>query len=165
MDGHRFDGLTRALSSGLSRRQTLAVLGAALSGSGLLAALPEEAAALTRKQRRRCKRQGGAVCSAGTKSSQCCSPSGECIHGACACDPFDNTCPQDASEPGFQCGCGAVVGGGAACVDHNDPCILEQPCDSHADCDPGSVCLVGFKDLPDPTGHEGRRCSKPCVPA
>ena len=74
MDGHRFDDLVRALRGGVSRRQTLTVLGAALSGSTLLSVRPDQAAALTRKQRRRCKRQGGMVCSAGTKSSDRRSP-------------------------------------------------------------------------------------------
>jgi hypothetical protein len=146
-------------------RRKLTVLTAALSGGTLLSALPDETVALTRKERRRCKRSGGAVCSAGTKASQCCSPSGECVHGACACDAFENTCPQDASEPGFQCGCGAVAGGGSACVDRSAACNMAKPCNSHDDCDPGSVCLVSCKELPDPTGAQGRRCSNPCVPA
>jgi hypothetical protein len=73
----------------------------------------------------------------------------------------------DASEPGFRCGCGAIhtdPGGPfkAACVDRNSACDLDKPCDGHADCPAGSVCLVGCKDLPDLTGAEGRRCSTPC---
>ena len=92
MDGHRFDGLTRALSSGVSRRQALTVLGAALAGSGLLAALSEETSALSRKAKRRCRRAGGMVCNAGTKRA-CCSPSGECLNGACVCS---NDCPTTA---------------------------------------------------------------------
>jgi hypothetical protein len=170
MDGHRFDGLTRALTSGLSRRQTLTVLGAALSGSGLRAALPEVADALTRKQRRRCKRSGGTVCSAGTKASQCCASKngsdgpGTCVHGACSCDPTStyadtNGCPFDANgSPGERCGCHAHNGGGV-CADRNGACS-ETQCDSDGDCPAGSVCFPGCAQ----SGETGR-CSTPCTPA
>jgi hypothetical protein len=174
--GNEFDGLARALSSGLSRRQTLTVLAAALSGSGLLAALPDETTALTRKQRRRCKRSGGTVCSAGTKASQCCATkngadgTGTCVHGACSCDATqtyaeDNGCPVSADG---RCGCHPYVGGSfpeGACTDRNSACDLDRPCDTNADCPSGSICLAGCQDLPDPTGHEWRRCSTPCTPA
>ena len=89
MDGRQFDGLTRALSAGLSRRQTLTVLGAALTGSGLLAAVPEETAAMTRRQRKKCKRQGGSVCNLGDRPAEYCCPSG----GTCTPTPgFGTPC-------------------------------------------------------------------------
>jgi hypothetical protein len=154
MDGHRFDGLTRALSSGLSRRQALTVLGATLSGSGLLAALSEEANALSRKAKRRCRRAGGAVCSAGTKRA-CCSPSGECLNGACICN---NDCPNDRSG---QCHCAAAVGGVTACCDNNACCDIDTPCTSNADCTrPGSFCAIGCG----PPNGTTNTCTNPCIP-
>ena len=87
--------------------------------------------------------------------------SGECVHGACTCDPFNNLCPNEVDG---QCTCGAVVsatGFQAACVDRNSACDLDKPCDSNADCPPRSVCLRGCSDPPDP---QPTRCSKPCIP-
>ena len=157
MVGHQFDGLARALSSGLSRRRTLAVLGAAVSGSGLLVFFPEEAAAVSKGQRKRCVRRGGTVCSAGT-NRECCSPTGDCINGACECDPFNNTCPQDATA---QCACAPVVGGGFGCCDSNDCCAIETPCTSNADCTrPGSFCAIGCG----PPNGTTNTCTNPCIP-
>ena len=175
MDGHRFDGLTRVLSSGLSRRRTLTVLGAALSGSELLAAFPEEAAALTREQQRQCRRSRGKVCSAG----ECCATTngpdghGTCVNGACSCDATTtfaetNGCPVSADG---RCGCHPYIGQSfpkGACADTLDACNLERGCDTNNDCPAGSFCLAGCQDHPnppDPLGHEGRRCSNPCIPA
>ena len=172
MDQERFDTLTRVLGAGISRRQTLTVLGAALAGSGLRAVLPAQVAALSKKQRRRCKQKGGSVCSAGTKRSQCCATKngpddpGTCVHGACSCDPtstfsVDNGCPVDANaEPGERCGCHSNPGGpGGVCADRNSACS-ETVCTTDADCDLGSVCFPGCAQ-----GSEDGRCSTPCTPA
>jgi hypothetical protein len=127
MDGHRFDGLTRALSSDLSRRQTLTVLGAVLSGS-LLPVLPDEAAAMTRRQRKKCKRQGGSVCNLGDRPAEyCCQSGGTCtptqdfgtpccgpvtcdlnIHNYPCCPPGENwqCCPKGSIAN--CCGVGAI---------------------------------------------------------
>ena len=168
MDGHRFDGLTRALSSGLSRRQTLAVLGAALSGSSLLAALPEEAAALSRRQRRQCKRSGGTVCSGRKKYGCCATKNGSdgtatCVNGACSCDAtqtfaLTNGCPASADG---QCGCfiyPTASGSQGACGAPGG-CNLEQPCSSNAQCNSGTVCMVNCPNIGQ--GH----CSFPCIRA
>jgi len=181
MDDRHFDTLARVLGAGISRRRTLAVMAAPLSGGALLSALSGEAVALSRKQRRRYKRDGGAVCSAGTKRECCSSKSGQdgagkCVHGACSCDATltyaeDNGCPVDARAlPGERCGCHPYVGGSfpaGACVDRNSSCGIEG-CDTNADCRAGSICLEHCQehpDPPDPLGHEGRRCSTPCKPA
>ena len=98
MDRDRFDTLTRALGSGISRRQTLIILGAALSGSDLLAVRPEEAAALSKKARKRCQRSGGAVCGKGRRALCCangCDPSGASCKDLC-------TVGGDASAPDHQ---------------------------------------------------------------
>ena len=157
MDEHRFDGLARVLGAGLSRRRTLTVFGAALSGWTLLSALPDETAALNKGQGKRCVRRGGTVCSAGT-NRECCSPTGACINGACECDPFNNTCPQDATA---QCACAAVVGGGFGCCDSDACCDIETPCTSNTDCTrPGSVCAIGCG----PPNGTTNTCTNPCVP-
>lgn len=175
MDGRQFDGLTRALSSGTSRRQTLAAIAAALTSGTLLSALPDQVAALTREQQRQCRRNGGKVCSA----SQCCSTKngpdgrGTCVNGACSCDATqtfaeDNGCPVSADG---RCGCHHYVGGSfpkGACADTFGACDLASGCDTNNDCPAGSICLHACQDHPnppDPLGHEGRRCSNPCVPA
>jgi len=87
--------------------------------------------------------------------------SDKCRHGACTCDPFNNQCP---TEIDGQCTCGAVVvaeGFEAARVDRNSACDLDRPCESDDTCPPGSVCLLGCSDPPDP---QPKRCSKPCIP-
>jgi len=155
MDDHRFDTLVRALSAGISRRRTLTVLAAALAGGSLRAALPDDAAALSRRQRRRCTRQGGTVCSAGTRSSECCSPSGVCVHGACACDPFNNTCPNDATG---KCACTQDVNGTTGCCDTNSCCNNDRPCTVNGDCPKGSFCAPGCET----GGHYV--CTFPCIP-
>ena len=169
MDGHQFDDLARALGVGVSRRRTFMVLGAALTGSSLLAAVPENAGALSRRQQRRCKRSGGTVCSAGTKKSQCCASkngpegAGTCVNGACSCDSTQtfaetNGCPRSANG---QCGCFSYAGAGTsegACADPGG-CNLDDPCSSNADCDPGTVCQPNCPNVGD--GH----CSFPCIPA
>jgi hypothetical protein len=94
----------------------------------------------------------------GACNSPC--PAGQrCLHGTCTCDPFNNTCPNNIDG---QCTCGAVVADEftAACVDRNSACDLDRPCDTHEDCPPDSVCLLGCAD---PPATNPRRCSKPCV--
>jgi hypothetical protein len=127
MDEYRFDTVARALGAGLSRRQTLAVLGAALTGSALLAALPDEVAAMSKKQRRRCRRQGGEVCTRGTRASEYCCQGGTCLataeHGTLCCGPV--TCPPGSMReccppgPGWQC---CPSGSIANCCGVDDTC-------------------------------------------
>ncbi len=173
MDDRRFDNLTRALGAEFSRRRTLSVLAATLSGGALLAAPSGEVVALSRKQRRRCKRQGGKICSADTKR-ECCSTKsgpdgpGTCVHGACSCDATqtfgeNNGCP---ASTGGRCGCYPYVGESfpkGACANPLSECNMEKSCDTNADCGPGSVCLPTCADASDPQGP--RRCSNPCRPA
>jgi hypothetical protein len=98
VDGRQFDGLTRVLSAGTSRRRTLTVLAAALTSGSLLTALPDGATAMTRKQRRQCKRQGGSVCNLGDRPAEyCCQSGGTCTptpgFGTPCCGPV--TCDLD----------------------------------------------------------------------
>jgi hypothetical protein len=143
MDETRFDSLVRTLSAGISRRQTLAVLGTVFSGSALLSALPDEADALSKKQRRRCRRQGGEVCSTGTRSSEYCCLGGTCLptaeHGTLCCGEV--TCPPGSMAeccppgPGWRC-CpeGSILNCGA----EDSVCCLVGSIDDQ--CPGGHVC-------------------------
>jgi hypothetical protein len=155
MDERRFDNLVRLLRAGRSRRRALAVLGAAFFSSAALSVRPTDVAALSKKARRRCKRAGGVVCSAGTPKSQCCSRSGNCVHGACACNAFPNDCPTDADG---QCQCTPDVNGTFGCCDNNSCCNNDQPCTANDDCPPGSFCAPGCET----GGHNV--CTHPCIP-
>ena len=156
MDDLRFDNLTSMLGAGVSGRRTMAALGAALSAGPLLATLPaNDAAALSRKKRRQCVRQGGKICSKGTKR-ECCSPNGECLNGACQCDVSANNCPQDNFA---QCGCTPALGGVAACCDSDSCCDIETTCDSNLDClRKGSFCS------PNCSFGGFSHCTNPCIP-
>ena len=81
-----FDELAKGLASGtISRRKALRLMGAALFGAALVPLLPEQAQALTNKQRRRCHTEGGTVCSSGTRASEVCCPRGTtCVNGTCS---------------------------------------------------------------------------------
>ena len=151
MDDLRFDKLTRMLSAGISRRRTLSVLGAALASGPLLSTLPNDAAALGRKARLRCTRQGGKICSKDTKR-ECCSPSGKCLNGACQCGA--TTCPRDATG---RCECVQAAGGVSACCDSSQCCDLTTQCATNAQCTrPGSFC--------NPSCGAVGTCTNPCIP-
>ena len=140
MDSDRFDTLTRALGSGISRRQTLTVFGLALSGSALLAALPQEAAALSKKARKRCIRRGGAVC--GKRHHHRCCPIG--------CDASGTQCQHvctvggDASHPTTKCNdgscnCASEIDGANPVCTSGGACA---PCTTNTDCGAGQSCVV-----------------------
>ena len=97
---HSFDDLARVLATGtLSRGEALKLVGAAVMSAALMPLFPDTAQALTRRQRRRCRRRGGAVCSSGTRASEGCCPSGLCdTNGGCACPQGETLCSNN------QCG-------------------------------------------------------------
>jgi hypothetical protein len=153
MDDLRFDNLTRTLSAGISRRRTLSVLGAALASGPLLSTLPNHAAALGRKARLRCTRQGGKICSIDTKR-ECCSSNGKCLNGACQCDESGNDCPLDATG---RCQCVRTFSGASACCDSSQCCDHTTVCGSNAQCTrPGSFC--------NPSCGAVGECTNPCIP-
>jgi hypothetical protein len=93
----------------------------------------------------------------GACGSRC--PTGKCVHGACTCDPFNNTCPNEIDG---QCGCSAIGEAAefeAICTDRNSACDLDRICETHEDCPDGSACLIGCSD-----SQPRKRCSKPCIP-
>jgi hypothetical protein len=87
-----FDDLARGLASGaVSRRQALRLAGAAVVSAALVPLLPGTAEALTRRQRRRCRKRGGTICGSGRR--EYCCPSGT------VCGP-NRTCPTPECQPG-----------------------------------------------------------------
>lgn len=99
----------------------------------LLSALPDEAAALSRKARRRCKRQGGTVCSSATTKARCCTAEKDCLtNGSCAltCEVNGTPCPKVDAD----CSCGQTAEGGSNCRYSVSNCSTLQTCTSTADC-------------------------------
>jgi hypothetical protein len=99
-----FDELAKGLSNGtLSRGKALKLLGATLFSGVLMPLFPEQAQALTNTQRRRCTRQGGTVCSSGTRASEVCCPSGTtCLAGPTCC-PSTQVCGSACCQSGQTC--------------------------------------------------------------
>ena len=62
-EGHSFDDLARGLATGtISRGQALKLVGSTVLDAALMPLFPDTAQALTRSQRRKCRRGGGTVC-------------------------------------------------------------------------------------------------------
>jgi hypothetical protein len=106
-----------------SRRQAIrwagySVLGAALSSMGFA----ETAEALTRRQRRRCRRKGGTPLERG-----------EC-HCGFKCDSEVAGCAGDPT-----CTCFETPSGGGFCGRHGS---CDTPCTTTADCPAGTRCAV-----------------------
>ena len=98
------------------------VLGAALSSLGFA----ESAEALTRRQRRRCRRKGGTPLE----------------RGECNCAFNCETSPEDiVCEDNPNCSCTQTIEGRGFCADFFVRCPTET-CSSSSECPRGSKCLV-----------------------
>ena len=125
-----FDELARGLGEGaISRRQALkwagyGVLGAALSGTGFA----DTAEALTRRQRRRCRRKGGAPLESGE-----CKCAGNCEAGLArfVCPDTDGTCA-----------CQETVEGRGVCASFGSLCGTLEVCSSSSECRQGFKCII-----------------------
>ena len=121
------DELARGLAENdISRRQAIrwagyAVAGATLSSMGFA----ETAEALTRRQRRRCRRKGGTPLEKG--NCHCAFNCGA-DPGQFACQNADCVCLKTAEGKGF-------------CADNQAFCP-PQTCSSSSQCLPGSKCVV-----------------------
>jgi hypothetical protein len=123
-----FDDLAKGLDDGtLSRRRALRLFGAAALGAALMPVMPEQAEALGRRFRRRCRRKGADPGGIPLERGDChcgwqCGPDPSLFscHGNTNC-----TCYKDASGRGF---CGTGTGNGF--------------CTQNSDCDPGRKCAV-----------------------
>ena len=149
MDGHRFDGLTRTLAGGTSRRQVLKLLAGGVAGglAGVLGAGNSGAAPRCKRVGQRCHtnadccpEQNQTICSATSGQCEACPAGtalcgGQCVAGCTGglvLDPTTCTC---SCPPGTR-GCGGT------CVDIMSD---EQHCGGcgGACTVPGSVCAAG----------------------
>ncbi len=156
------DSVARGLADGsVSRRKALRLLGAALIGAALMPLFPEEAQALTNRQRRRCIRRGGTVCSSGTRASEVCCPSGTtCLAGPTCC-PSAQVCGSACCQSGQTCVNGTCCPSsqvcGSTCCQSDQTCVNgtcatlctfwdtegqkhTEPCPSGTTCCPGAGC-------------------------
>jgi hypothetical protein len=135
-----FDELAKGLSNGtLSRGKALKLLGGAFFGAALMPLFPQQAQALTRRQRRRCRRQGGTVCSSGTRASEVCCPSGTtCLAGPTCC-PSTQVCGSACCQSAQSCVngtcCPSTQVCGSACCQSGETCV--------ATCPPSGDCFIG----------------------
>jgi len=174
-----FDELAKGLSNGtLSRGKALKLLGAALFGGVLIPLFPEQAQALTNTQRRKCTRQGGTVCSSGTRRSEVCCPSGTtCLAGPTCC-PSTQVCGSACCQSGETCVDGVCQGGGcpeaqvcgSACCQSGETCVAT--CPPSGDCWSQSgpsgqrdnwvrTCCPEAQVCNSPFSVSGRICCKP----
>jgi hypothetical protein len=137
-----FDDLATALADGsISRRQALKGIGAGALAFVIGPLFPEQAEALTRAQRRRCRRRGGQPVE-----------SGEC-HCAYLCqEPEVMGC-----EGNPECTCFKTVGNRGFCGRHGQ-C---QPCTASSECPPGWRCVVNTC-CTDDFGNPVPTCLPPC---
>jgi hypothetical protein len=125
-----FDELARALAeNSISRRQALkwagyGVLGAALSSIGFAAT----AEALTRRQRRGCRRKGGTPLERGN----C-----HCAFNCFSSDPERFHCQDDPN-----CYCGETREHRGFCANLNLVCFSLPTCSSSSQCPSGYKCMV-----------------------
>jgi hypothetical protein len=123
-----FDEVAKGIAENtISRRQAVkwagyGVLGAALSSMGFA----ETAEALTRRQRRRCRRKGGTPLERG-----------EC-NCAFKCGPLEATF---ACESNPNCSCAQTIEGRGFCADFSGRCPAET-CSSSSECPSGWKCIV-----------------------
>jgi hypothetical protein len=84
------------------------------------------------------------------------------VTAAKQCDPFNNTCPFDATG---QCQCVQTIEGKTTCTDFDDACRPNDLCQSSRECRKlvgrGSACVVCDFAGSTPIYN----CTNPCVPA
>jgi len=136
MDGHRFDGITKALAEGVSRRDVLKTLAAGV-GAAVLGALGLDETAASR-----ICRADSLVCS---KNADCCAgycaPKDRTGRRRCGCPSGTVACHGLCLTPGTtssKCGCGVQCGGCEQCV--NGACT---PVADDRVCGAGSICCSG----------------------
>ena len=138
------DGLARRLAENdISRRQAIkwagySALGATLSTLGFA----DTAEALSRRRRRRCRRNGGTPLE-----------KGNCHCGfKCGVDTSKFVCRNN-----INCLCTQTTEGRGFCADINTPCFEAQQCSSSSECPRGWKCARACCDTP--------ICYPPCPPA
>jgi hypothetical protein len=156
-NAHSFDELARGLATGtISRGQALKLVGATALSTALMPLFPDTAQALTSRQRRRCRQQGGTVCGEGRRRSQICCPAGRPCCGTARqpeCCPSGGQCV----DSGCQCPSGETECSGA-CIDLNTD---ESNCGFCFNrCPTGASCVDGSCECPSTTDTV---CNGQCV--
>ena len=124
MDEQFFDELARGLDEGtISRRRALRLFGTAALGAALVPVMPKQAEALTRKERRRCRRRGGTPLE-----------KGKCHCALTSCGGPTFTCNGDVN-----CFCAKTAENTGFCASRFGTC---SPCTSSGDCPRGNRCVV-----------------------
>ena len=139
-----FDDLATGLADGsISRRQALKGIGAGALAFAIGPLFPEQAEALTRAQRRRCRQRGGIPVERGechcTEQSLC----------------EDN--PEIHCEGNPECHCLMTVAGRGFCGRHGS-CV---PCTASSECPAGWRCVVNTC-CTDDFGNPVPTCLPPC---
>jgi hypothetical protein len=144
------DDLARGLDDGtVSRRQALKWLGAGAVAFAIGPLFPEQAQALTKKQRRGCRRRGGLVCGDPPLRNQYCCPRGTTCSGAPAGCATSNCTFRGSCEDGFlfgcqdnnSCFCTRTVEGGIFCTQRSTVCVdAGTTCTNSTDCQAGWAC-------------------------
>jgi hypothetical protein len=165
MDGTRFDGLVKALTSESRSRRSVLRLAAALAGLLAFAGAGQQAAAACKQNRRPCT--GGNQCCSGV----CRGPRGNkkcrAAPGQGTCTIETNTCviggQAAACDPGLTgtCSCYRRPNGAAFCADNTTFDCL--PC---AQCPVGTTCVRARNGIcvscPVGTGATDTICVRPC---
>ena len=166
MDVSRFDAAVAELGRAPTRRRLLALLGAALVGTGGLTGLTVDADAKSKRRRRHHRGHGGKVGggNGGTTCTPPCDPGETCQNGICTggggdqCTPpcganeicRNGTCVCLPQCQGKECGddgCGGSCGGPCAAATCQGTTLTRHTCDNGvcaphpASCGAGQVCF------------------------
>ena len=140
-----FDDLATALADGsISRRRALKWIGAGALAAAIGPLFPEQAEALTRRQRRRCRRRGGVPLERG--ECHCGFQCGLSVNIQCEGNP--------------NCICLQTVGNRGFCA-FNAECAQLRACTASSECPPGWRCVVGHC-CTDEFGNPVPACAPPC---
>jgi len=143
-DSSYFDDLATALADGsISRRQALKGIGVGALAFAIGPLFPEQAEALTRRQRRRCRERGGIP----VEEGEChCTEQSLCAGN-----------PEIHCEGNPDCHCFKTVGGRGFCGRHG----LCTPCTASSECPAGWRCVVNTC-CTDEFGNPEPTCLPPC---
>ncbi|MFN8594034.1 MAG: hypothetical protein U0031_21480 [Thermomicrobiales bacterium] len=174
MDGHRFDQLTRAMTTFLTRRRLTGVL---TSISAAVVAQPE-IETVAKKKKKKCKPgtvKCGKVCvNKQTNPKHCggcnrpCPPGAGCANGQCqaSCQSPNTQCGADCVDTDTDeknCGaCGVKCGAGQTCQDGGCVSVCDPPCPDGRLCHLGRcACRGNFDCAPPVKDPNGEWCVVP----
>lgn len=151
MDAHHFDALSRALSTGGSRRRILGMLAAAPVAGGLATVIAPRDSGAKKKRRRNKRKKPKPACSPDSAAQTCAGKCGSVTNncgqrvdcGSCVCSPSCPVCQVCDGSRGL-CVPNAAVRG-LWCGEHGEPgqvCQINGACRCDAtSCPAGKLCL------------------------